>query len=97
MKQAVDRLTAGDRTTLEEDFQQEVSINPLLAGQYRRSGLKSMIVKSTFQEFAAKKLGFGDRRALFAQFLTDKGLDPKEFAHLFPDTGNLLSAVAAAA
>ena len=97
VKQAVDRLTAGDRTTLEEDFQQEVSINPLLAGQYRRSGLKSMIVKSTFQEFAAKKLGFGDRRALFAQFLTDKGLDPKEFAHLFPDTGNLLSAVAAAA
>ena len=97
VKQAVDCLSAGDRTTLDEDFLQEVSFNPLLASQYRRSGLKSMIVKSTFQEFAAKKLGFGDRRALFTQFLTDKGLVPEAFAKLIPHMGDMFKAVPAAA
>jgi hypothetical protein len=98
VKQAVDLLSAEQTTTLEEDFVQEVSTkNPLIASQYRRSGQKSMLVKSTFQEFASKKLGFGDRRALFAQFLIDKGLDPLTFAHLMPHAGDMFSTVAAAA
>jgi plasmid replication initiation protein len=98
VKGAVDLLSAGNKTTLEEDFLQEMLIgNPLVASQYRRSGLKSMIVRSTFQEFAARKLGFGDRRALFTQFVTDKGLDPKDFAERLPVADDNSSAVAAAA
>jgi plasmid replication initiation protein len=97
LKHAVDDLSPGDRTSLEEDFLEEMSTkNQLIASQYRRSGLKSMIVKSTFQDFAARKLGFGDRRALFAQFVTEKGLDSQVFVALFPDIADKDAAVTSA-
>jgi hypothetical protein len=98
IRQAIEGLDADARTALEEDFLEEVArTNPLVARQFRRSGLRSMIVKTSFQEFAATRLGFGDKGALFSQFLSSQGHDPNDFKQFLNDSDTVSTFVQAAA
>lgn len=93
VKTALANLTPDELTALEEDFLQEVTrSNSLVAAQYRRSGLRSMLVRTSFNQFAARQLGCGEHNAMFAKYLAENGLDPALFAELLTDP----AAVAAA-
>ena len=81
IKAALVNLSDDKRVHFEEDFAEDLNAvsNKIVLQMFRKSGLKSAMVRAAFYEFVAPTLGFANTRALQEQFLRDRGVDPQEF------------------